>query len=152
MKSGKRKTYTVWDKEIKGLGKNDNLKVSFQFWCFTTDIMAEKGRRGQDGRIERQRKAKETDRWIASQVQLPSLDLVLNPDATLPSHPQGLAPYCLHIPHSLLAPAVNSVTIVPYRHLKISEPLFACPILPPTNSKKLSYCPSPYSAPSLLNS
>lgn len=152
MKSGKLKTYTVWDKEIKRLGKNDNLKVSFQFWCFTTDIMAEKGRQGKDGRIKRQRKAKETDRWIASQVQLPSLDVVLNAYATLPSHTQGLAPYCLSIPCSLSAPTISSVTIFPYPHLKISEPLFACPILSPTNSKKLSYCSSPYSAPSLLNS
>lgn len=117
--------------------------------------MAEKGRQGKDGRIKRQRKAKETGGQPA-RYDCPSLDLVLNPCAAPPhTHPPtgsgSLLPehstltlgsfYCQSICH-----------LPPTPPLKISEPRFACPVLSPTNSKKLSYCSTPYSAPSLLNS
>ena len=46
----------VSNKDIKRLGKNDNLEVFFQLSCFITDI----GQREKDkARIKGQRKAKE---------------------------------------------------------------------------------------------
>lgn len=110
-------------------------------------------RKTRQGREDKKTKEGKGDRQVDSQTGITAIfrsgpEPLCHPPLT-PTGPGSLLPqhstltlgsYCQFSHH------------LPLPHLKISEPLFACPILSPANSKKLSYCSSPYSAPSLFNS